>query len=78
MARPACTTLENTDGCAEQYIYVTTLYLISMLAYAYNIIIDRGDGAPGHGGDFFDGLNTTEKWFLSMLMEIVKVPGAED
>ena len=68
----------NMYGCVDQYLSATTLYLLSMLTHAYNIIIDRGDGAPGHGGDFFDGLNTTEKWFLSMLMEIVKVPGAED
>ena len=58
MARPACTTLENTDGCVEQYIYVTTLYLISMLAYAYNIIIDGDVGAPVHGREVIDGLNT--------------------
>ena len=40
---------ENTDGRAEQYCCTTVLYLLSMLAYAYNIIIDRGVGSPVHG-----------------------------
>ena len=39
---------ENNDGCAEQYRCATELYLLSMLAHAYNIIIDHGVGAPGH------------------------------
>ena len=48
-------------GCAEQYICATALYLLSMLAHAYNIIIDRGVVAPGHGREFVHGLNNTEK-----------------
>ena len=55
---------ENTDGYTEQYRCATALYLLSMLAHAYNINIDRGAGAPGHGIEFICGLNTTgEKIF---------------
>ena len=40
---------ENTDGCAEQYICASALYLISVMSHCYSIIIDRGISAPGHG-----------------------------
>ena len=46
------------DGCAEQYHCTTALYLLPMLAHTYNIIIDCGVGALGHGREFVDGLNT--------------------
>ena len=68
---------ENTDGYAEQYRFATALYLFSMLAHAYNIIIYRGVRAPGHGRKVVDGLNATKKRFLSMLMTTVQMPGAE-
>ena len=48
-----------------------------MLAHAYNIIIDRGFGAPRHGRKIVDGLNDTEKRFLSMITTSVQLPGAE-
>ena len=67
---------ENTDGCTDQYLCTTALYLLSMLAHAYNIIIDSGVGEPGHGRYFVDGLNDTNKKFLSMLTTNVKLPGA--
>ena len=40
---------ENNNGCADQYRCATALYLLSILAHAYNTIIDRGVGEPGHG-----------------------------
>ena len=70
------TVWENTDGCAEQYCCVTVLYLLSMLAHAYNIIIDSGVGAPGNFREVVDGLNDTEKRFLSMLMTTLQLHGA--
>ena len=48
-----------------------------MLAHAYNIIIDRGVGAPGHGREVVDGLNDTEKRLLSILITTVQMTGAE-
>ena len=67
--------LENTDGCAEQYRCVNSLYLLSMLAHTYNIITDYGVGAPVHGREVIDGFNDTEKWLFSMLMTYVQLPG---
>ena len=66
----------NTDGCEEQCRCATALYLLSMLAHAYNIIIDCGIGAPVHGIEVAGFLNATEKRLLSILMKNVKLPGA--
>ena len=55
---------ENTDGCAEQYHCLTAIYLLSMLAHAYSIIIDRGVVAPGYGREVVDGLNANDKIFF--------------
>ena len=48
---------ESSDGFVEQYSCETALYLFSMMVHRYNIIIDRGVGAPGHGREVVDGLN---------------------
>ena len=47
-----------------------------MLEHAYNIIIDCVVVAPGHVREIVDGLNATDKRFLSMLMTNVQLPGA--
>ena len=39
-----------------------------MLSHAYNILIDRGVEASGHGNYVVDGLNATERRFFSMLI----------
>ena len=46
-----------------------------MLVYAHNIIIDHGDSTQGHGREVFNGLNATNKRFLSMLITNVQFPG---
>ena len=51
------------------------MYLLSMLAHAYNTIIDRGIGSPGQGIKVVDVLNDTDKWMISILMTTVKLPG---
>ena len=61
----------NTDACAEQYCCAIALYLLSMLAHTYNIIIDHGVGAPGHGRKVVDGLNDIYNFFLTMLTTTV-------
>ena len=66
----------NTDGCVEQYCCETSLYLLSMLTNAYNIIIYRSVGAPGHGIEVIGCLNATNKIFFSMLMKTLHLPGA--
>ena len=60
-------TCKDNDGCDEQYICVTALYLPPMLAHAYNIIIYRGIGSPINGRVVVDGLNRNYKRFISML-----------
>ena len=64
------------DGCVKQYCCATELYLLSMLAHIYNIIIDRGVGAPGNFREVLNGLNATKKRFCSMVIPTVKLPGA--
>ena len=59
------TTWENTDGCADQYICPTGLYVLSMLYYAYNIVTDSGVGSPGHIKHFVDSLNVNDKTFIT-------------
>ena len=55
---------EKTDGCADKYCCTTALYLLLILAHAYNIIIDRSVGAPVHGIEVVDNFNSTHKRFL--------------
>jgi hypothetical protein len=62
------TIMEDTDGCAKQYRSATALYLLSMLALQFNVVIDRAVGAPGHGKDVVDGLNAVDKRFLRNAM----------
>ena len=38
---------EDMDGCSESYRFISVLYLLSAVAYAYDIIIGRSVGAPG-------------------------------
>ena len=56
---------ENTGGCAEQYICVTGLYLLTTLDHDYDIIIDRSVGSPGNGQYIVDVLNTIKKRFYT-------------
>ena len=65
----------NNCGCTEQYRCAAALYLLSILSHAYNVIIDSGGVAPGHGRDLVDGFNATNKIFLSMLMTTVQLTG---
>ena len=52
---------ENTDGFEDQYLCTAALYLLSVLTYAYNIIIYHGVGAPVNVREVVDGLNATDK-----------------
>ena len=47
-----------------------------MLSHSYNIVIDCGIGAPGHGKDVVDILSTTDKIFFTLLMRTVQLTGA--
>ena len=67
---------KNTDGCAEQYICVSALYLMSVMAQCYSIIIDRGISSPGHGKEVVDGINDVDKRYIYQLMSTVQLPGS--
>ena len=53
------------------------LILLSILSQPYNIIIDHGISAPGHGREVLDVLNATEKSFVFRLMDTFQIPGSE-
>ena len=55
---------ENTDGCVEQYICDSALYLMSVMSQCYSIIIDCGISEPGHGKEVVDVLNVIDKRYI--------------
>ena len=67
------TILENTDGCAEQYIFASALYLMPVISQTYSLIIDRGISAPGHGKEVVDGLNAVDKRYIYQLMSKIQL-----
>jgi hypothetical protein len=69
---------DDTDGCGKQYRCGTAMYLLSILASTYGIVIDRAIGAPGHGKDIVDGLNATDKVYLRKAMCMIGTPEADD
>ena len=56
---------------------MTALYLLSMLAHAYDIIVDREVGSPGHVIEVVDSLNDTD-FFILMIMTTIQLNGAAD
>ena len=56
--------MENTDGCVEQYICASSLYLMSVMSQCYSVIIDRGISAPGNGREVVNGLNGIGKCYI--------------
>ena len=61
----------------EKYICDTVLYLLSILAHVYDIIINRSAGAPCHVQDIVDVLNFTDEQFIYILMKNLQVPGSK-
>ena len=68
---------ENTNGCTEQYICATALYLMSVLSQRHSIIFDQVISAPGHGKELIDDLNATEKRYMYQFMSTVQLPGSK-
>ena len=66
---------ENTDGCSDQYICATSLYLMSVLYQRHSIIFYRGISAHVHGKEVVDGLNAIGKRYMYQSMSIVQLPG---
>ena len=65
------TILGNTYGCVNQYQCTTALYLLSILAHAYNIIIDRNVRAPVHGREIINDTNATDDRSILVLIKYV-------
>ena len=65
---------EFTDGCKKQYRCNVVVYLLSYLASAYGITIDRQIDAPGHGKGVVDGINAIDKNYLSKMMNLIMTP----
>ena len=76
LTTPLSTLWENTDGCAEQYICASALYLMSVMSQTYYIIIDRGISAPWNGKEVVDRLNAFDKSYINQLMSKVQLPGS--
>jgi hypothetical protein len=74
----SCTLYDETDGCAKQYRCSNAIYLLSVLASKYGITINRAIGAPGHGKDDVDGLNATDKRYLSGKFCMIGTPEANN
>ena len=58
------TVREDTNGCAKQYRCDLDIYLMTVLSYSYDIIIDCAINAPGHGNNVVDVLNAMDKHYL--------------
>ena len=68
---------ENTDNCAEQYIFALALYLMSVFSQCYSIIIDRDISSPGHSKEVGGGINYIDKRYIYQLMSNVQLPGSK-
>ena len=67
---------ENTDGCAEQYICASALYLMSGMPQCYSVIIYWGISAPGNRKEVVDGRNSFDKRYIYQCMSNVQLPGS--
>ena len=67
---------KNNDVCAEQYICVSALYLMSVLSQSHSIIVDRGISPPGHDKYVVDGIRVIANHHMYQLMSNVKLPGS--
>ena len=54
------TVLEETAGCAKQFMCDLTIHLMTVLSSLYKTIMDRAIIAPDYGNNSVDGNNATE------------------
>ena len=55
---------EDTNGCSKQYICDLATYLMDMLSYSYDIIMDCAMNALGYGKNVVDTINEMETRFF--------------
>ena len=66
----------NTGGCAEKYICVSALYLMSFISQCYSVIIDRGISSPGNVKEVVDRINSIDEIYIYQLLSNV-LPGSK-
>jgi hypothetical protein len=59
------TMLDSMDGCSKQYQCAKAYWLLSYIAFKFQIIIDLAISAPGHGKGRIDDINATDKQYLA-------------
>ena len=67
----------NTYGYLDQYRCDTALYLLSILSHAYNVTFDCDLIAKVNVRENFDGLNDADKYFISILIANMQLPGSK-
>ena len=60
-----------------QYRSATSLYLLSILSQAFNVIVERGINAPGYGKEVLDRVNSTDKGFIFHWVYTVQLPDSQ-
>ena len=65
---------EDTDGCADQYICTSALYIMSIMLQCYSDIIDRGISAPGCSKEVVYSINAIDKRYIYQLISNVQIP----
>ena len=65
------TVWEYNDSCAKKYRCDLSIYVMHVLSYSYDIIMDRAINAPGHGNNAVYGLDVTYKTYLKENMELI-------
>ena len=67
----------NTDGCVEQYICASELYLMWVFSQRQSIINDRGISEHRNGKEVVDGLNAIDKHYIYQLISHFQLPGSK-
>ena len=65
------TVLEDTDICVKKYRCAIAIYLMTVLSYLYGILMGSTINAPGHGNNFVNTINVTDKIYLREQMELL-------
>ena len=65
------TLLEDTDGCANQYMCALATYLMTVISSSYGIIIYNTINAPSHENNSVNRRNATDKRDLKGEIDII-------
>ena len=62
---------EDTDCCAKHYRCALDIYLITVLSYLYDIIMDSEINSPVHRNIVVDGINATTFFYSKEQIELI-------